>query len=247
MMEWLATILPQDMAEHIEFYLSVFGTLLTGVPMTLQLAAYSVCIGFIFAMALAMMSRSKFLPVALLARGYIFFFRGTPMLIQLFLIYAGMAQFRQELQAVNAWWFFNSAYYCAILGLTMNTAAYGAEIIRGGLQSVPYGQVEAARAAGMSRFLLYRRIIFPIAIRQALPGYANEIILMVKDTSLASLITLVEITQIADKLSSIYYRNVEIYTCAGVIYLIINFFVTRMIGMAEYRLTRHLRPVRTPA
>lgn len=234
-------------AENLEFYGRIFGRLLTGVPMTLQLAVYSVSIGFVFAVSLALMSRSKIGPVSYLARSYIFLFRGTPMLIQLFLIYYGMAQFRAELQAVNLWWFFRDVYYCAILGLTMNTAAYGAEIIRGGLQSVPHGQIEAARAAGMSRFLLYRRIVFPIAIRQALPGYSNEIILMIKDTSLTSLITLVEITQLADGLRAQTFRPIAVYTCAGVIYLLINFIVTWLIGLVERRLTRHLRPINTAA
>ncbi len=238
MMENLALSLPENLA----FYVRIFDRLIAGIPMTLQLAAYSVSLGFLFALALAMMARSRFMPIAAFARSYIFFFRGTPMLIQLFLIYSGTAQFREFLQSANLWWFFRDAWYCALLGLTMNTAAYGAEIIRGGLQSVPYGQIEAARAAGMSRFLLYRRIIFPIALRQALPGYSNEIVLMIKDTSLASLITLVEITQIASRLGSQFYRPVVVYTCAGVLYLIINMIVIWLIGQAERRLTRHLRP-----
>ncbi|MEN3931072.1 ABC transporter permease [Microvirga sp. W0021] len=237
-------IFPTWFSDELDFYLMIFSKLLTGVPTTLQLAIYSVFMGFFFALCLALMSRSKIGPVSALARGYIFTFRGTPMLIQLFLIYYGMGQFRPFLQEINLWWFFRDVYYCAILGLTMNTAAYGAEIIRGGLQSVPHGQIEAARAAGMSGFTLYRRIIFPIALRQALPGYTNEIILMIKDTSLASLITLVEITQLADGLRSQTFRPVAVYTCAGVIYLLINFVVTWLVGRAEYRLNRHLRPIK---
>src|SRR5690606_11760021 len=102
------------------------------------------------------------------------------------------------------------------------------------LQSVPLGQVEAARACGMSQALLYRRIIAPIALRQALPGYGNEIILMVKATSLASIITMMEVTGIAHKLISQTFRAIEIFVCAGAIYLILNFLVTRAIQALEY-------------
>ncbi len=231
----------------IEFYTDVFMKLLGGLPATLKLAFISVTLGFFFATSLALMSGSKVAPLRWFARGYIFTFRGTPMLVQLFLIYYGMGQFRPELQSIGLWWFFREVYYCAILGLTLNTAAYGAEIIRGGLQSVPYGQIEAARACGMSRSLLYRRIVFPIAMRQALPGYGNEIILMIKDTSLASIITLVEITQIAVRIGAQTYRPVAVLTCAGILYLLINFVVTRIVNAIEHRMTPHLREPRTTA
>ena len=130
-------------------------------------------------------------------RGYVAAFRGTPLLVQIFLIYYGLGQFRPTLQSLGLWGFFRAPFWCAILALTLNTAAYGTEIIRGGLQSVPYGQIEAARACGMSRSLAYRRVILPIALRQALPSYGNEIILMIKGTSLTSIITLLDITGIA--------------------------------------------------
>ena len=123
----------------------------------------------------------------------------------------------------------------------MNTGAYTGEIIRGGIQSVPFGQIEAARACGMGRFLMFRRIVFPIAIRQALPAYGNEVILMVKATSLASTITLLEVTGIARGIISTTFKPVEIFIVAGSIYLAINFVVTRAIRYAEYRMSPHLR------
>src|SRR5262249_55505527 len=153
----------------------------------------------VLAITLALMMRSRILPAAWLAHSYVFVFRGTPLLVQLFLIYYGLGQFRPFLQEIGVWWFFRSPYHCALLALTLNTAAYGAEIVRGGLQSVPAGQVEAARAFGMSGPTLFWRIIAPIALRQALPAYGNEIILMIKATSLASTITLMEITGLAHK------------------------------------------------
>ncbi len=115
----------------------------------------------------------------------------------------------------------------------MNTAAYGAEIVRGGLQSVPAGQVEAARAFGMSGVTLYRRIIGPIALRQALPAYGNELILMVKATALGSTVTLMELTGIAHKLISETFRAVEIFLVAGSIYLLLNFILTRLVAWGE--------------
>jgi octopine/nopaline transport system permease protein len=132
-------------------------------------------------------------------------------------------------------------YWCTILALTLNTAAYGAEIVRGGLQAVPHGQIEAARAAGMSGALLFRRIIFPIGLRQALPVYGNEVILMVKATSLASIVTLMEVTGIAYALASETYRHVEILACAGAIYLSINFLLTRGLDLLERRLSAHMQ------
>jgi octopine/nopaline transport system permease protein len=125
--------------------------------------------------------------------------------------------------------------------LTLNTAAYGAEIVRGGLQSVPAGQIEAARAFGMSGFTLFWRITAPIALRQALPAYGNEIILMVKATSLASTITLMEITGVAHKLISESFRAIEVFLCAGALYLAINFAVTRAVMLAEMMIAPDLQ------
>ncbi len=225
----------------LAFMADTFVKLLEGVPLTLNLAFASVALGAILAMLLAAMRMSGIAALDWLARGYVFVFRGTPLLVQIFLIYYGLGQFRPTLQAIGLWGFFREPYWCALLGLTLNTAAYASEIIRGGLQSVPHAQIEAARACGMSRLLLFRRIVFPIAVRQALPGYGNEIILMVKATSLASIITMMEVTGIAHKLISQTFRAVEIFVVAGAIYLILNFLVTRAIAALEWWLSPHLR------
>ena len=216
-----------------DFLGETFVRLLGGIPLTLQLAFSSVALGLVLAIALALMMRTALPPVGWLADSFVFVFRGTPLLVQVFLIYYGLGQFRPELQDMNLWWFFRSPYYCALFALTLNTAAYGAEIVRGGLQSVPAGQIEAARAFGMSGVTLYRRIVAPIALRQALPAYGNEVILMVKATSLASTITLMEVTGLAHKLISETFRSFEVFFVAGAIYLIINFAVTRLIWLAE--------------
>ena len=211
-----------------------------GVPLMLQLAALSIAIGAVFAMVLALMRVSGIQALDLFARGYVFVFRGTPLLVQIFLIYYGLGQFA-EIRGSFLWPFLREPFWCAVLALTLNTAAYGSEIIRGGLLSVPAGQVEAARACGMSGLLLFRRIVFPIAVRQALPAYGNEIVLMVKATSLASIITLMEVTGIAHKIISESYRAIEVFVCAGAIYLLINLLLIRTVYAVEYWLSPHLR------
>ena len=223
------------------FMKDTFLSLLGGIPLTLNLALTSVALGAILAMVLALMRMSGYRVLDWLAQAYVFVFRGTPLLVQIFLIYYGLGQFRPTLDALGLWTFFREPYWCAILALTLNTAAYASEIIRGGLQAVPHNQVEAARACGMSRLLLFRRIIFPIAVRQALPAYGSELILMVKATSLASVITMMEVTGIAHKLISQTFRIIEVFVVAGLIYLILNFTITRIIMAVEWRLSPHLR------
>jgi octopine/nopaline transport system permease protein len=222
------------------FMLETMQRIVVGVPLMLQLAGISIAAGAVFAMVLALMRVSGVKAFDLGARGYVFVFRGTPLLVQIFLIYYGVGQF-PEVRASVLWPFLREPYWCAVLALTLNTAAYGSEIIRGGLMSVPAGQVEAARACGMSGLLLFRRIVLPIAVRQALPAYGNEIVLMVKATSLASIITLMEVTGIAHKIISESYRAIEVFICAGALYLLINLLLIRIVYAVEYWLSPHLR------
>ena len=225
----------------VGFIRDTFLALLAGLPLTLNLAFGSIACGAVLAILLAMMRLSRIAVLDWPARAFVFVFRGTPLLVQIFLIYYGLGQFRPALQEWGLWTFFREPYWCAVLALTLNTAAYASEIMRGGLQAVPHAQVEAARACGMSGFLLFRRIVFPIAVRQALPAYGSEIILMVKATSLASIITMMEVTGIAQKLISQTFRAVEIFIVAGAIYLLLNFLVTRVIYAIEWWLSPHLR------
>lgn len=218
----------------------VMQKLLQGVPLLLNLAFFSITIGAVLAFLIALMRMSDSLPVRWLGRAYVFVFRGTPLLLLLFLIYYGLGQF-PVIRSSFLWPFLRDAYWCALLALVLNTAASGSEIIRGGLMAVPHGAVEAARACGMSRVLLFRRIILPIALRQALPAYTSEIILMIKATSQASIVTLLEVTGIANKLISQTYRALEIFICAALIYLVIVFIVTRLLLAWEYWLSPHLR------
>jgi octopine/nopaline transport system permease protein len=212
--------------------------LLSGVPLTLGLAAASVAAGAVMAVILALMRLSGIGVLDWASRAYVFIFRGSPLLVQMFLIYYGLGQFEWVRDSI-LWPMLRQPFWCALMALTLNTAAYGAEIIRGGLQSVPKGQIDAAKACGMAPWLMFRRIVFPIAIRQALPAYGNEAIAMVKATALASIITMMEITGIAYKLISQTYRGVEILTCAGLIYLAINFILVRGVALLEQRLLAH--------
>ncbi len=225
----------------VPFLIQNFIALCGGIPLTLQLTAISITSGALLAMLLASLRLSANPVLDGLARGYIFVFRGTPLLVQLYLIYYGLSQF-PELRKSFAWPFLREPYWCASLALCLNTAAYSAEIIRGGVISVPLGQIEAAKAYGMGRFTLLRRIIAPQAIRLMLPGYSNELILVVKSTALASTITMMEVTGIAAKLISATYRPVEIFICAGAIYLLLNFAITRLLRLLEYRLSHDRRP-----
>jgi octopine/nopaline transport system permease protein len=225
---------------EFSFVADTFMQLLAGLPLTLNLAVVSTTLGAMLAVVLALL-RASFLPGAWFVRFYVFVLRGTPLLLQIFLIYYGLGQFAWVRDSV-LWPFLREPYWCAILALGLNTAAYGSEIIRGGLQSVPSGTIEAARVSGMSGLLLYRRIVLPLALRQALPAYGNEIVIMVKSTSLASIVTMMEVSGISYAIISETYRAFEVFLCAGAIYLAINFLLTRAIAWLERWLNPHLRP-----
>ena len=220
--------------------------LVAGVPLLLQLAFFSIAAGAVLAVLLALMRLSGNPMLDFAARSYVFVFRGTPLLVQIFLIYYGLGQFPEIRQSL-AWPFLREPYWCALLALTLNTGAYSSEIIRGGILSVPFGQIEAARACGMSRSLIFRRITVPQGLRVALPAYGNEIILMTRSTALASVITLMEVTGIASKIISETFRAVEVFICAGAIYLILNFAISRGIALLERRLSPQTREPVAPA
>ncbi|TPI48122.1 ABC transporter permease [Mesorhizobium sp. B2-9-1] len=219
------------------FFVEIIPTLLSGLPLTLQLAGWSISIGFVLALLLALVQQGTNRILVWPIRSFVAIFRGTPLLVQIFLIYYGLGQFRPSLQAAGLWWVFREPYWCAVIALSLNTAAYGSEILRGAIQGVPRGLAEAASAFGMSRLLTLRLVILPLALRQAIPSYSNEIILMIKGTSLASIITLMEVTGIAQGLISQTYRAVEVFVAAGAIYLTINFTLISALNALETWLT----------
>lgn len=219
------------------FLASTTRQLAAGIPLTLELAGTSLCFGFILATLLAGGASSPYALLRWSARSCIAVFRGTPLLVQIFVIYSGFGQI-EFLRTSLFWPFLSQAYWCAILALSLNTSAYGAEIIRGALAAVSKNEIEAARSVGMSGLLLHRRIIWPQALRYGLANYGNEAILLVKATSLASVITLMEVTGIAYKLVSTTYRSQEIFMIAGALYLLMTFGVS----LGIHALERHLYP-----
>lgn len=213
--------------------------LLKGLWVTLTLTFLSVLIGFNLGLGLAVMRLSSNRIVAGFAKYYSTVFRGTPLLVQIFLFYYGLGQLSLVRDNAALWWVVSDGARCAVLALALNTAAYTSEILRGGLLSVPMGLVEAAQATGMSRVLRFRRIEFPLAIRQALPAYGNELVLTVKGTSLASTITVLEITGYAKRLMSQTYAVFEVFAIAGALYLVINLILITLVRTLERHMMRH--------
>jgi polar amino acid transport system permease protein len=164
-------------------------------------------------------------------------------LVQLFIIYYGLSQF-EAIRASFLWSVLKEPYWCSIIAFSLNTTAYTAEIFRGAIQSVPWGQIEAGMSLGMSRFLLFRRIIVPKAIVFALPGYTNEVILLLKGSALACTVTIMELTGITRNIIARSFKPIELFLLAGGIYLFLTFIITRLFMLLEYRLTAEKRPVR---
>lgn len=210
-----------------------------GLWITFQLVAISVVLGFALAVALAVArlygpgwARSAI-------TGYTTFFRGTPLLCQLFLVYYGFGQFRPFWQDVGLWWFFREPFYCAVFTFTINTAAYQAEILRGAIQSIPRGQFEGALALGLHRWSSLRHIILPQAMILALRPLGNELIVMIKVSAIASLVTLFDLMG-ATRLAFARSFDLSIYLYAALIYLALTELIRRIWDRLELRLTKHM-------
>ena len=214
---------------------------LGGLLITLKLLAISLLFGLLGALPLGLMRVSKQPLVNMTAWLYTYVIRGTPMLVLLFLIYYGLAQF-QAVRDSFLWPWLSSATFCACLAFAINTSAYTAEIIAGSLKATPAGEIEAAKAVGMSRAKMYRRILLPSALRRALPQYSNEVIMMLQTTSLASIVTLMDITGAAREVNAKYYLPFEAYITAGVFYLCLTFILVRLFKLAERRWLGYLAP-----
>lgn len=214
--------------------------LLTGARLTVQLVVFSSLAGLLLALPLGIARSSERWWLKAFPRAYIFFFRGTPLMVQLFLVYYGLSQFDAVRQS-GLWPILRDPYWCALITMALHTAAYIAEILRGAIQAVPAGEVEAAISVGMPRGLILRRIVLPRAVRFALPAYSNEVILMLKGSALASTVTLLELTGMARTIVAKTYMPVEIFLAAGICYLAISFCLVRLFRLVEWRLNRHLR------
>lgn len=212
-----------------------------GVLVTLKLLVISLALGLLAAVPLALMRVSKQPAINFPAWLYTYVIRGTPMLVQLYLLYYGMAQF-EVVRESALWPYLSNATFCACLAFAINTSAYSAEILAGSLKATPYGEIEAAKAMGMSRMKMYRRILLPSALRRALPQYSNEVIMMLHTTSLASMVTLVDITGAARTVNSQYYMPFEAFITAGLFYLGLTFILVRLFRLAEHRWLAYLAP-----
>lgn len=212
-----------------------------GLLVTLELVSLSILIGLIIALVLSVTltaSRNRF--VTLPIRAFIYFFRGTPLLIQMFLIYYGMGQF-EPIKQTFLWDYFKEAHFCALFTFALNTGAYTTEIFRGAIVNTPVGEIEAAVASGMSRMLMYRRIILPSALRRALPAYGNEMIFMLHGTALASVITIVDITGAARIINSRFYSPYEAFLTAAGFYMLLTFTMVFILKKSENKWLVHLR------
>ena len=214
--------------------------LLEGLLVTFELVAISFVIGVLLAIpiALARLSQSRILRG--LSFAYVYFFRGTPLLAQLFLIYYGAGQFVDELKAIGLWNFFRDAFNCAVFAFALNTAAYEAEIFRGAIRSVPRGQWEAARALGLHRGPLYWRVILPQAAIVALRPAGNDLILLIKASAVASIVTVFDLMGETRRAFSRSY-DMSIYLYAAVLYLMLVETIRRVWNWLDAKLTRHLR------
>jgi len=209
-----------------------------GFVTTMELVLLSVVLGLMIAVpvALARMSRNPLIAWPVYA--YSFFFRGTPLLIQFFLLYYGLAQF-ESLQETTIWVVLKEAWWCGLIGLTLNTAAYTSEIIRGGMLAVPHGEIEAAQACGMTKAKMYRRIILPKAFRIAWPAYGNEIVFLLKGSALLSTITVLDLMGQARVVFARGY-DLNAYVVAGVMYFVMIYLFDIGWRLTERRLNRYL-------
>lgn len=213
--------------------------LLQGLLVTVELVVLSVAIGFVLSLFLtaARLARNPILRGT--AYGYCLFFRGTPLIAQLFLVYYGFGQFRGAFEAVGLWWFFRDAFNCAVFTFALNTAAYQAEIYRGAILAIPRGQAEAARALGLRGLAIFYRVLAPQAAIIALRPFGNEIILMIKASAVASVVTVFDLMGVT-RLAYSRTFDMEVYLYAAVLYLVIVETLRRMWNLLERRLTRHL-------
>ena len=217
-----------------------------GLLMTLQLVGIALLLGLAGAIPLAVLRVSRNPWVWRPVWAYTYFVRGTPMLVQLLTVYYGLAQFAWMQDAWQAghpfWTLFREPYFCALLAFSVNTCAYTVEILAGAMRMVPHGEIEAARAIGMDRFTMLRRIVLPSALRRAIPVYSNEVILMLQGSAIASAVTLVDITGAARNVYSRFFAPFEAFIFAGAIYLVLTFVLVGLFHYAERRWLAHLQP-----
>ena len=209
--------------------------LLSATLTTLKLLSLSLIFGLIIGLIFAIMRLSKNKLISNFSYGFSYVFRGTPLLVQIFIIYFGLGQI-EYLRSTILWTILKEPYWCAIIAFSLNTGAYTSEILRSAFQTIKPGLIEAGKSLGISRKIIFYKIQIPIAIKQSLPAYGNEIILMLKGTSLASTVTLMDLTGVAKYIISTTFKPVEVFIVAGSIYLFLTFLIHNFIKFAEKKM-----------
>ena len=207
-----------------ELMINSFPKLLNATLITLKLLSASLFFGLFIGLLFAILRMSKNLVINKFAYVYSYVFRGTPLLVQIFIIYFGLGQI-EYLRSTILWVILKEPYWCAIIAFALNTGAYTSEILRSAFQTIKPGFIEAGKSLGISSKIIFYKIQIPIAIRQSLPAYGNEIILMLKGTSLASTVTLMDLTGVAKYIISTTFKPIEVFIVAGSIYLFMTFLV----------------------
>ena len=215
-----------------DLMITSFPKLLGATVITLKLLTASLFFGLFLGLFFAILRLNKNIFINKFAYGYSYVFRGTPLLVQIFIIYFGLGQI-EYLRSTVLWVVLKEPYWCAIIAFTLNTGAYTSEILRSAFQTIKPGIIEAGKSLGISNKIIFYKIQIPIAIRQSLPAYGNEIILMMKGTSLASTVTLMDLTGVAKYIISTTFKPIEVFIVAGGIYLFMTFIIHNVIKFLE--------------
>jgi arginine/ornithine transport system permease protein len=234
-MNWAVIFEPQNLA--------LYGT---GILTTLGLLFSSLAIGAVLALIFALVLTGPFAVLRWLVGAYTYVIRGTPLLIQIYMIYYGLGQLewiQARWDTVWPWTHFKEPFFCALLAFSLNTAGYTAEMLAGAIRETSAGEIEAAQAFGMSRFKLMLRVVLPSAMRRTLPAYSNEVVMMLHSTSLASAVpSMLDVTAAASRIYSDYYLPFEAYLAAAAIYLTASFCLIGFFKFSEGRLLAYLAP-----
>jgi octopine/nopaline transport system permease protein len=216
----------------MELIIESFPRLLRATKLTIELTLLSLFFGIFVGIFFAFLRTSKSKILYFVSYYYSYIFRGTPLLVQIFIIYFGLAQI-EWIRDSFLWIFLKEPYSCAILAFTLNTGAYSSEIFRSAFETINKGVLEAAVGLGLNKVNIFFKIKLPIAIKQSLPAYGNEMILMLKGTSLASTVTLLDLTGVAKHIISTTFRPIEVFIVAGSIYLLMTFIIHNLIKVLE--------------
>ncbi|MDA9693998.1 ABC transporter permease [Candidatus Pelagibacter sp.] len=216
----------------LELMINSLPKLLNAAVITLKLLSVSLIIGLFIGLFFAILRLNKNIFINRFAYGYSYVFRGTPLLVQIFIIYFGLGQI-EYLRSTVLWVILKEPYWCAIIAFALNTGAYTSEILRSAFQTIKLGIIEAGKSLGISNKVIFYKIQIPIAIRQSLPAYGNEIILMMKGTSLASTVTIMDLTGVAKYIISTTFKPIEVFIVAGGIYLFMTFIIHNVIKFLE--------------